>query len=131
MVYSKKATPQEKKEFEEERRLFYVGMTRAKSVLHIFRLSEETSSFIREMTPVKAERVEGVKNLNGMEPDRVKSVSVKQDSLKFPDRMKLQNEKRVEGDVYKRQSQDGSGPYRRSRRPEYRNSRHGSFHRQR
>lgn len=100
VVYSKKATPQEKKEFEEERRLFYVGMTRAKSVLHIFRLSEETSSFIREMTPVKAERVEGVKNLNGMEPDRVKSVSVKQDSLKFPDRMKLQNEKRVEGKTF-------------------------------
>jgi len=100
VVYSKKATPQEKKEFEEERRLFYVGMTRAKSVLHIFRLSEETSSFIREMTPVKVERVEGVKNLNGMEPDRVKSVSVKQDSLKFPDRMKLQNEKRVEGKTF-------------------------------
>lgn len=100
VVYSKKATPQEKKEFEEERRLFYVGMTRAKSVLHIFRLSEETSSFIREMTPVKAERVEGVKNLNSMEPDRVKSVSVKQDSLKFPDRMKLQNEKRVEGKTF-------------------------------
>lgn len=97
VVYSKKATPQEKKEFEEERRLFYVGMTRAKSVLHIFRLSEETSSFIREMTPVK---VEGVKNLNSMEPDRVKSVSVKQDSLKFPDRMKLQNEKQVEGKTF-------------------------------
>lgn len=84
VVYSKKATPQEKKEFEEERRLFYVGMTRAKSVLHIFRLSEETSSFIREMTPVKVERVEGVKP----------------DSLKFPDRMKLQNEKRVEGKTF-------------------------------
>ena len=100
VVYSKKATPQEKKEFEEERRLFYVGMTRAKSVLHIFRLSEETSSFIREMTPVKVERVEGVKNLNSMEPDRVKFVSVKQDSLKFPDRMKLQNEKQVEGKTF-------------------------------
>ena len=84
VVYSKKATPQEKKEFEEERRLFYVGMTRAKSVLHIFRLSEETSSFIREMTPVKVERVEGVKP----------------DSLKFPDHMKLQNEKRVEGKTF-------------------------------
>ena len=84
VVYSRKATPQEKKEFEEERRLFYVGMTRAKSVLHIFRLSEETSSFIREMMPVKVEGVEGVK----------------QDSLKFPDRMKLQNEKRVEGKTF-------------------------------
>lgn len=71
VVYSKKATPQEKKEFEEERRLFYVGMTRAKSVLHIFRLSEETSSFIREMTPVKAERVEG-KTFAALQPDQGK-----------------------------------------------------------
>lgn len=71
VVYSKKATPQEKKEFEEERRLFYVGMTRAKSVLHIFRLSEETSSFIREMTPVKVERVEG-KTLASLQPDQGK-----------------------------------------------------------
>ena len=81
VVYSKKATPQEKKEFEEERRLFYVGMTRAKSVLHIFRLSEETSSFIREMTPAKVEKAEGVKP----------------DSLKLPNRVKRQDEKRVEG----------------------------------
>ena len=71
VVYSKKATPQEKKEFEEERRLFYVGMTRAKSVLHIFRLSEETSSFIREMTHVKVERVEG-KTLASLQPDQGK-----------------------------------------------------------
>ena len=127
VVYSKKATPQEKKGFEEERRLFYVGMTRAKSVLHIFKLSEETSSFIREMSPVKAEQVEGakpdktkkvegakldqgkirlkvnstelysVKNLNGMKLDSVKSGNVKPDSLKLSDRMNLQNEKRVEG----------------------------------
>ena len=53
-------------------------------MLHIFRLSEETSSFIREMMPVKAERVEGVKP----------------DSLKLPDRMKLQNEKQVEGKTF-------------------------------
>ena len=127
VVYSKKATPQEKKEFEEERRLFYVGMTRAKSVLHVFRLSEETSSFIREMTSAKVEKMEGVKpdqmkkaegakldqgkmklklkgaelysvkNLNGMEFDSVKSGSVKPDGLKLPDRVKLQDEKRVEG----------------------------------
>ena len=127
VVYSKKATPQEKKEFEEERRLFYVGMTRAKSVLHIFKLSEESSSFIREMTPVKVEKMEGVKpdqmkkaegakldqgkmklklkgaelysvkNLNGMEFDSVKSGSVKPDSMKFLKRVKRQDEKRVEG----------------------------------
>ncbi len=113
VVYSKKATPQEKKGFEEERRLFYVGMTRAKSVLHIFKLSEETSSFIREMTPVKVEGAKldqgkmklklnsterySVKNLNSMEFDSVKSGNVKPDSLKLSDRMNLQNEKRVEG----------------------------------
>ena len=91
-------------------------MTRAKSVLHIFRLTEETSSFIREMSPVKVEKAEGtksdktkklegakldqgkrrlkvnstelysVKNLNGMKLDSVKSGSVKQ-----------QDEKRAEG----------------------------------
>ncbi len=46
---SSHATPQETKAFEEERRLFYVGITRAKNDLHIFKISSESSAFIREM----------------------------------------------------------------------------------
>lgn len=42
-------TPQEKKEFEEERRLFYVGMTRAKNDLNIFKFKSESSCFLKEM----------------------------------------------------------------------------------
>ena len=51
---SNSSTPQERKEFEEERRLFYVGMTRAKNDLSIFTFKSESSSFIKEMrAPVK------------------------------------------------------------------------------
>ena len=50
VVVSSHATPQERKAFEEERRLFYVGMTRAKNDLNIFKVSSELSSFIREIT---------------------------------------------------------------------------------
>lgn len=40
---------QDKKDLEEERRLFYVGMTRAKNELNIFRIADEESQFIREL----------------------------------------------------------------------------------
>ncbi|MCR4830216.1 MAG: ATP-dependent helicase [Pseudobutyrivibrio sp.] len=45
----KKATVQEKKEYEEERRIFYVGMTRAKEHLTILKYKERTSAFIKEL----------------------------------------------------------------------------------
>ncbi len=43
------ATIQEQKNFEEERRLFYVGMTRAKNDLHIFKCSKNKSCFLEEI----------------------------------------------------------------------------------
>ncbi len=52
---ARSASSQELKEFEEERRLFYVGMTRAKDTLSIFKISEEESCFISELqTPIDA-----------------------------------------------------------------------------
>ena len=45
------ASDQEKKLFEEERRLFYVGMTRAKNDLNIFKLADFPSRFILESRP--------------------------------------------------------------------------------
>ena len=49
-----KMDPQERKTLEEERRLFYVGMTRAKDKLNIFKIESEPSTFIKEMTKAKA-----------------------------------------------------------------------------
>ena len=45
----KKATPQERKDFEEERRIFYVGITRAKEKLTIFKYKDRPSTFIGEL----------------------------------------------------------------------------------
>lgn len=45
----------ENKEFEEERRVFYVGMTRAKNNLFIFKCEDSPSCFIKELqTPISA-----------------------------------------------------------------------------
>ena len=48
-----KATPQEKKDYEEERRIFYVGMTRAKDKLTIFKYKDRSSAFIKELSNSK------------------------------------------------------------------------------
>ena len=42
-------TKQDNKDLEEERRLFYVAMTRAKNELNVFRISDEKSRFIKEL----------------------------------------------------------------------------------
>ncbi len=49
-VINSRMSVEEKKAFEEERRLFYVGMTRAKRKLNIFRFDAEPSTFINEMS---------------------------------------------------------------------------------
>ncbi len=72
VVVSSHATEQERKAFEEERRLFYVGMTRAKNDLHIFKASSESSSFIREITAtVPAKDSKKVVNTSTMVKTRV------------------------------------------------------------
>lgn len=56
-----KSTAQEKKDFEEERRIFYVGMTRAKEHLTIFKYKDRPSTFIRELLnkqPIPEEMVD-------------------------------------------------------------------------
>lgn len=47
---NKSATAQDKRDFEEERRIFYVGMTRAKEKLTIFKYDDKASAFVKELT---------------------------------------------------------------------------------
>lgn len=63
MKLSEKTSESEKAAIEEERRLFYVGMTRAKNNLAIFRLSDSPSCLIKEITSpvVKTSQVEADK----------------------------------------------------------------------
>ena len=58
------ASLQEKKDFEEERRIFYVGMTRAKENLTILQYKDRASTFIKELSPTeeKQETVSEVKS---------------------------------------------------------------------
>lgn len=52
-----RATAQDKKNFEEERRIFYVGITRAKEKLTIFKYTDKQSVFINELRPQKEETI--------------------------------------------------------------------------
>lgn len=49
----KSATPQEKRDYEEERRIFYVGITRAKDNLTILKYDDAPSVFTGELSPKK------------------------------------------------------------------------------
>ena len=55
VINFKKATPKEKQDYEEERRIFYVGMTRAKDNLHILKYSDSSSIFVSEVNKTKEE----------------------------------------------------------------------------
>ena len=82
VIRSASATPQEKNEFEEERRLFYVGMTRAKNELHIFKLADTGSCFIKEMRVIQPNqtRVKGLISDNYKKPARqVRQVTLASD----------------------------------------------------
>ena len=52
-----KSKQQDQQEKEEERRLFYVGITRAKERLFIFRIKNESSCFLKEICPEKKEGI--------------------------------------------------------------------------
>jgi DNA helicase-2/ATP-dependent DNA helicase PcrA len=52
----KSATPREKRDYEEERRIFYVGMTRAKDRLAILKYADEPSIFVGELLPKESKK---------------------------------------------------------------------------
>ena len=54
----KSATPQEKRDYEEERRIFYVGITRAKDNLTILKYDDAPSVFTGELSPKKKKDME-------------------------------------------------------------------------
>ncbi len=65
----KSATSQDRRDFEEERRIFYVGMTRAKEKLTIFKYDDAASVFVKELTAKEKEVKErGKKKVSLKEP---------------------------------------------------------------
>lgn len=95
-------------EYEEERRLMYVAITRAKHNLYIFRIEDETSEFVRELTSdyssddciFKTKRKNKIENIEVVEPlanekpaivDEETSIEDKLKSL-FGDKFSVKNE---------------------------------------
>ncbi len=51
VISYKTASPKEKRDYEEERRIFYVGMTRAKDKLSVLKYADKGSVFVSEISP--------------------------------------------------------------------------------
>ena len=56
VISFKSASPKEKKDYEEERRIFYVGLTRAKDKLCILKYEDAPSVFVSEINPSEKTR---------------------------------------------------------------------------
>ena len=56
VISFKSATPKDKKDYEEERRIFYVGLTRAKDKLCILKYEDAPSVFVSEINPSEKAR---------------------------------------------------------------------------
>lgn len=83
----KNATPKEIKDFEEERRLFYVGMTRAKDSLSICKITDGESCFINE----------ALKSSSNTKPARIEQDAVQNKTILTNDR---RNNARLIGNNY-------------------------------
>ncbi len=95
-----KAAPQDIRDFEEERRIFYVGMTRAKDNLTLFTYADEKSTFINDLHPKekKEKMIEKEESIRTVSPFiKKKSILMPEEAdVKIPDKISI-------GDLVKQQ----------------------------
>ena len=84
-VPASKASKQEEKDYEEERRLFYVGMTRARDELNIFKIENEKSVFLKELNKTEKKSLKSLKEENIdfdiSQDDSLKKITIKREKL--------------------------------------------------
>ncbi len=82
IINFKKASPKEKRDYEEERRIFYVGITRAKDKLCVLRYDDAPSIFVGEICPDSKGKKKSAAEDD--EESGVKAKAKKQNLLKKP-----------------------------------------------